>query len=249
MSLEAFLKSTKATVQENSPSILAALAVGGVATTGYVAYQVGFNTASDIRDAEDSAGELMTAKEKVERYWKRHIPIFILGVTAATCVIASTAINNRRNALLGGTLAITETAYREYRDKVEKVVSKPKREQVDKELAEDKLERAEGSEIVFVGDGKVLCFDTLTSRYFESSKLDVERAEVEINRRLLSDMYVSQNEWYDAIGLPRTSMGDDVGWNHDIPLEVKFIPLIKDDKPVMGIDYRFQPSIGFSRFH
>ena len=37
MSLEAFLRSTKSTVQENSPSILAALAVGGVVTTGLVA--------------------------------------------------------------------------------------------------------------------------------------------------------------------------------------------------------------------
>lgn len=247
MSLEAFLKSTKSTVQENSPSILAALAVGGVATTGYVAYQVGFNTGRDIERREGELGIVATGKEKFERYWKSHIPVFILGATTVACVIAGTAINNRRNAILGGTLAITETAYREYRDKVEKVITKPKREQIDQELAQDKLEKTD-SEIVFVGNDSVLAFDTLTSRYFESTKLAVERAEVEINRRLLSDMYVSQNEWYDAIGLPRVAMGDNVGWNHDHPLEVKFIALMKDDKPVMALDYRFLPSVGFDRF-
>lgn len=248
MTLETFLRSTKSTVQENSPSILAALAVGGIVTTGLVAYQFGHDYGYEEAMLEEVESVRLTGKEKFERYWRRALPVFIIGTTTVVCVVASTAINNRRNAILGGTLAITETAYREYRDKVEKVVTKQKREQVDKELAEDKLEKAGDSEIVFVGEGKVLCFDTLTSRYFESSKLDIERAEVEINRRLLSDMYVSQNEWYDQIGLPRTSMGDNVGWNHDLPLEVKFIALIRDNKPVMGIDYRFQPSVSFDRF-
>ena len=250
MTLEAFLKTTQKTVQENSPSILAALAVGGVVTTGLVAYNVGRNTGYEMGTEDEAAGEVVfrSGKEKFQRYWRSHLPIFIAGGVTLTCVIAGTAINNRRNAILGGSLAITETAFREYKDKVEKVVTKPKREQIDQELAQDKLDKADTNEVIFIGDGDILMFDTLTSRTFKSSKLAVQKAEVEIGRRLLGEMYVSQNEWYDELGLPRVSLGDDMGWNHQSPLEIDFVPLEKDDKAVLGIKYRFQPSVGYDRF-
>ncbi|QCG77534.1 hypothetical protein SEA_DIZZYRUDY_37 [Microbacterium phage DizzyRudy] len=248
MSLETFLSASKTTVKDNSPSILAALAAGGVVTTALMAHKAGYNYGRDVQYREDQSEPPMTGKEKFEEYWKSHAPTFILAATTITCIIAGTAINNRRNAILGGTLAITETAYREYRDKVEKVVTKPKREQIDKELAQDKLDKADSSEVIFIGDGDILMFDTLTSRTFKSSKLAVQKAEVEIGRRLLSEMYISQNEWYDELGLPRVSMGDDVGWNHDSPLEVEFVPLEKDDKAVLGLKYRFHPKIGYDRF-
>lgn len=245
MSLEAFVKQSRQVVQDNSPSILAALAVGGVVTTALVAYNVGYETGREM-EAEGHF-KPMTGKEKFNRYWKSHLPIFILAGTTIACTIGGTAINNRRNAILGGSLAVTESAYREYRDKVEKIVTKPKREQIDTELAQEKLDKAD-SEVIYVGDGDILLFDTLTARTFKSTKLAVEKAEVEIGRRLLSEMYVSQNEWYDEIGLPRISTGDEHGWNHDLPLQVKFVPLERDDKPVLGIDYHFRPSIGFDRF-
>lgn len=244
MSLEAFLKSSKDTIQDNAPSILAALAVGGVATTGLVAFGAGRKYQAEL----DMYDEELPAKKRFEIGWRPVLPAIILGTVTVVCVISGTAINNRRNALLGGALTLTETAYREYKDKAEKVMTKQKREQVDQELAQEKLDKAPSNEVVVIGDGDVLMFDTLTSRTFKSTKLAIEKAEVEIGRRLLSEMYVSQNEWYDEIGLPRTSMGDDVGWNHDNPLEVKFVALMRDEKPVIGIDYRFRPSVSFNRF-
>lgn len=248
MSLETFLKTSKQTVQDNSPSILAALAVGGVVTTALAAYSFGHDVGYEEAMLEEVENQRLTGKEKFERYWRRSLPMFITVGTTVTCVIASTAINNRRNAILGGTLAISETAYRELREKVEKVVTKPKVEQIDREIAQDKLNGVDDKEVVFVGEGEVLLFDTLSSRTFKSTKMDIQKAEIEIGRRLLSEMYVSLNEWYDEIGLGRTAMGDDVGWNHNMPLEVKFVALERDDKPVLGLDYRFRPAVGFDRF-
>ncbi len=251
MSLETFLNTTKQTVQDNSPSILAALAVGGVVTTGLIAHSAGVQYGRDLeyRVSVNDNHVPLTGKEKFELYWKSHAPIFIIGATTITCIIAGTAINNRRNAALAGLVTLGEVTLREYKDKVAQVVTKQKAEQVDKELAQDKLDRADSSEIIYVGDGDILLFDTLTSRTFKSTRLAVEKAEVEMGRKLLGEMYISQNEWYDEIGLDRIAMGDDVGWNHDTPLEVKFIPLIKNDKPVMGIDYRFHPVSSFSRIN
>jgi len=248
MSLEAFTKKTAAVVKDNSPSILAALGVGSIVTTGLLAHKAGYNYGRDVQFREDEGEAPLTGKEKFEGYWRDHIPVFLSGVIGITCVISSTAIGNRRNAALAGLVTAGEATLREYKEKVREVVTKPKAEQIEKELAQEKLDKNQSNEVIYVGDGDILLFDTLTSRTFKSSKLAVEKAEVEIGRKLLSEMYVSQNEWYDEIGLPRISMGDEQGWNHDHPLHITFIPLEKEDKPVLGISYQFRPSIGFDRF-
>lgn len=248
MTAAELIKNTQHVLKENSPSILAALAVGGVVTTGLAAYSFGHRYGYEEAMLEETQSVRLTGKEKVERYWRPVVPVLLVASGTIFCVVASTVVSNRRNAALGGLVALGEVTLREYKDKVREVVTKDKAERVERELAQDKLDRQDSNEVVFVGDGDILMFDVLTSRTFKSSKLAVERAEVEIGRRLLSDMYISQNEWYDEIGLPRVAMGDDQGWNHDMPLEVKFVALIKDEKPVIGVDYKFHPSITFNRF-
>lgn len=248
MSIETFLNGTKKTVQENAPSILAALAAGGVVTVGFSAYKFGYRYGYDQANRDELDFEPLTGKEKFTRYWKPLMPTLLVGAATVTCIVASTAISNRRNAALAGLVTLGEVTLREYKDKVREIVTKPKVEQIDKELAQESLNKAEASEVVFVGDGDILMYDTLTGRLFRSTKLAIEKAEVEMGRRLLHDMYISQNEWYAEIGLSPVSNGDDHGWNHNLPLEVKFIPLEKDDRPVLGLDYRFRPETGYDRF-
>lgn len=249
MTLESFAKNTQKTVTDHAPSILAGLAVGGVVTTGLAAFKFGYNYGRDVQHRENEGEAPFTGKEKFEGYLRESLPALLVGGVTITCVIASTAISNRRNAALAGLVTLGEVTFREYRDKVEKVVTKEKREKVDKELAQDKLDKADSKEIIFAGDGdsEFTMFDTLTSRFFKSNQVSIKSAEVDMNRSILNNDYISQNEWYDAIGLPRTGMGDDFGWNHDNPLEVNFIPLIKDGKPVMGLDYRFPPISTFDK--
>lgn len=244
MTLATFLSRSQTVVKDNSPSILAALAVGGVATTGLMAYSAGRHYQHEL----DLYDEELPAKQKFEIGWRRVVMVSIVGGITVTCIVASTAINNRRNAALAGLVTLGEISFREYKDKVEKIVTKDKVEKIDQAVAQEKLDKADDKEVIYVGEGDILLFDTLTSRTFRSSKLAIERAEVEMGRRILHDDYVSQNQWYTEIGLPRVSMGDDTGWNHEFPLEVKFVALERDDKPVLGIDYRFQPSTSFNRY-
>lgn len=248
MSLETFLATSKNTIQENSPSILAALAVGGVVTTGLLAHKAGVTYGRSIQAMMDNDEAPLTGEEKVKGYWRTVVPSVLTGAVAITCIIAGTAINNRRNAALAGLVTLGEVTFREYKDKVEKVVTKQKAEQVTRELAQEKLDEVPSKEIIFVDGDEVLFFDTLTSRIFKSTKNAIQAAEVEMGRQLLGDMYVSQNEWYDRIGLPRVAMGDDMGWNHDLPFEVTFHALEKDGKPVLALEYRFRPSSSFDRF-
>ena len=98
MSLETSLNTSKQTVQENAPSILAAVvAVGGVVTTGLLAHKAGVNYGRDIQNREDQNEEPLTGEKKFKGYWRQHLPSILVGAATITCVIAGTAINNRRN--------------------------------------------------------------------------------------------------------------------------------------------------------
>lgn len=253
MTLEAFVNRTQETIKDNAPTILAGLAVGGVVGTGLLAHKAGRVYQQEIIEAThvlDPTDRVLTGKEKFEMGWKRHIPVLLIGSVTVTCIVAGTAIGNRRNAALMGMVAIGETAFREYRDKVEEVVGKPKASKVVDEIAQDKVNAThveKGNEIVFLGDDEVIFFDTLTGRFFSSTRSKIEKAEIDLNRQILGDMYASQNEWYDKIGLGHVQQGDDLGWNNERPLEVQFSATIKDDKPVFALSYRHAPMPGFHK--
>ena len=245
MTLATFAKSALDKIQDNSPIILTSVAVAGAATTAYLANRAGFLASSRIWEAEQEKGEHLTGKEKVQLCWPLYIPTGLaLGSTIA-CTIGAHAVNTRRNAALASAVTLGEAALREYRDKVEEVVTKPKREEIARGLAQDKLDQTTDSAVYVVGDGDILAFDTLTSRLFKTTEVAIRTAENEMNRRILNQDYIFLNEWFDAVGLPRTGMGDDYGWCHECPLEVNFTPLIKEGKPVIGLDYRFPPISSF----
>lgn len=251
MSIETFINRTQTQIKENSPTILAALGVAGVLTTGVLAHKAGRYYQQQVIEATnvlDPNDRVLTGKEKFEMGWKRHIPAIVIGGTTVACIIASASISNRRHTMLVSAVTLGEAAYREYRDKAEAVMGKAKSEKVVEEIAKDKVAAAEGKELVFLGDDKVIFFDELTGRFFSSSRLDIEKAEIEINRRILGDMYASQNDWYDILGIAHVSEGDNVGWNNDFPLEVVFTATVKDDKPVFALSYRHAPKLGFHRF-
>lgn len=252
MTLEAFINRTQETVKENAPSILAGIAVGGVVGTGLLAHRAGRIYQQQVIEAThiiDSNDRVLTGKEKFEMGWRHHAPAILLGGLTITCIVASTAIGNRRNAALMSLITVGETAFREYREKVEKVVGRPKAEKVVDEIAQDKVTAtsAGSKELVFLGNDEVIFFDTLTSRFFTSTRTAIEKAEIDLNRQILGDMYASQNEWYDKIGLEHVSEGDNIGWNNERPLEVQFSATIKDDKPVYALSYRHAPMPGFHK--
>jgi len=251
MTLEAFVKKTGQTLKENSPAILTALGIAGVASTGYLTARAAYRTGQFVvlenqtRAGTDEAE--LTAKEIVAVSWRSFTPGIGAGLIAATCILAAHTVSTRRNAALVSALTLGESAFREYREKMVEVAGKTKDQKAIDELAQEKIERTPNSEIIVLGDGEETFFDDLTGRYFKSSKAAIERAEIDFNRQIMNDMYASQNEWYDKLGLGRVATGDDIGWNNDYPLEIRFSALFKDDKPVGVISYRFRPIPNFHR--
>ena len=68
------------------------------------------------------------------------------------------------------TYALSETALKEYKDKAIEIVGEEKNREIIDAVAKDKISQNPVSkqEVIVTGKGNVLCYETLSGRYFES---------------------------------------------------------------------------------
>ena len=99
------------------------------------------------------------------------------------------------------------------------------------------------NEVIFTGKGSVMCYDSLSGRYFKSDIEQIRRVVNELNRNLLSDMFLTVNELYYAIGLSGTKLGDMMGWDIDKGmLEIDFsAQLTEEGEPCLVLNYSTEP--------
>lgn len=199
-------------ISKNSPQILTGLGCAGVVTTAILAVKA---TPRAIQLLEES--EELNGLGKVKLTWKCYIPAGIVGVTSIACIIGANTISTKRNAALAALYSLSEAAFREYQGKVVETIGKTKDRQIRDEVAKDKvLANPVGNhEVIFTGKGDVLCLDALTGRYFKSDIEKIRQSVNELNRDLLSEMWLSLNDLYYALDLPNTVLGDEMGWDID----------------------------------
>lgn len=111
---------------------------------------------------------------------------------------------------------LTETAFREYREKVIANVGESVHRKVREDIAEDHMKSASSNEnLVFIGNGEVLCFDDTSGRFFKSEIVEIEKAVIQLNKNLRNDMRIPLNDLYYALGIPEITLGEKYGWELD----------------------------------
>lgn len=244
--LSIIANSARQVLKDHSPTILTGLGVTGLLTTVVLAVRATPSAVRDIQEAESEQIEALTAREKVALTWRYYVPALAVGTTTAVCIIGANSISSRRNAALISLYTVTEKAFGEYKEKVVEVIGENKEAKVRDSLAQDRVTEA-GSPHVIITQGNQPCFDSFTGRYFESTVEKIKKAENDINRQCINDMYASQNDFYRLIGLPPVDIGEEVGWTTDNVLEINFSAVLNDGKPVMSLEYHKQPKINFHR--
>ena len=83
----------------------------------------------------------------------------------------------------------------------------------------------------------------------EDNHLLIYKVINDMNAQLLSQDYISLNEFYYDLGLDSTAMGDELGWNTLYGLmDVSFSSQItKDGRPAIVLNYRVAPRYDFSK--
>jgi len=198
---------------ENSPYILTAFGCAGLITTAILSGRASIQADKVLQKIDED----LTFFDQVKVVWKFYIPTAVVGAASVGCIIGASSINAKRNAALAALYSMSETAFRNYQEKVVNEIGKNKEQKVKDAISQDIIDTnpPETNNIIITGDGNVICYDYLSDRYFKSSIEKIRQIVNELNRDLLSEMWISLNDLYYALGLPPTGLGYQVGFDID----------------------------------
>ena len=208
---------------KNSPYILTGLGCAGVLTTALFtghstlkAYEL-IKMEEESREGEFTVVTPLTTQEIIRLTWKEFIPPVLMGITSIACILGANSINANRNAALAALYSLSETAFREYKEKVVEQIGRSKEIQVRDSIAKDRVTTNPPGDrtIIITGNGDVLCYDALSDRYFRSSAEKIRQQVLELNYNLMSEMWLYLNDLYYALGLPSNKLGGQMGFDID----------------------------------
>lgn len=249
-------------MKRKSPVILAGLAIAGVFSTACSAYKAGSkadeileNYRKDMNDChpDDKEAKRAVVGETVKKMIPVIAPTIILGGTTIACIAGSQSISNRRIAVLSAAYNFSESTVKNLNSKMVEILGEKKTRAIKDSIMKDKLKDdsekdkqiLSETKLIIPNDGSVLCKDLYTGRPFHSTADKIRKAIAKCSYDIVSDMYISLNDFFDAIDspeLPRVPLGDDLGWGIDdtqnglLPITLTAL-LTDDDKPCLCIEY------------
>lgn len=252
--LATIAKDIRKFASKRSPEILTGIGIAGMITTTILAVRATPKALELIEEQkeEESVDEL-SSFEVVKVAWKPYIPAMVTCVASTACLIGASSVNTKRNAALATAYKLSETALSEYREKVVETIGEKKERIVRDKVAEERVKKnpVSKNEVIVTGNGKTLCFDPISGRYFMCSIETIKKAENTLNKQMLHDIsgYVSLNEFYDELGLDHTSVGNDLGWNTNQLIDIDFSSQLNDNgEPSVVLDYLVAPKCDYYNF-
>ena len=267
-----FFKGIQGTLTKHSPEILTGFGIAGMLTTVVLAVKATPKAMELIEEEKERLNEELqlqakrlhrdeyepveelTKLETIKVAWKPYIPAIVTGAVSTACLIGASATNYKRNTALAVAYQATATTLAEYKEQVIETIGEKKERTIREKVAQKKLDKNPEvtKEVIITGSGEVLFVEPVSMRCFTSDIEKVRKAFNDLNYRMVVGMeeYISLSELYDEIGLPRTSVSDDIGWNlgKDGPVEFDFHPTTTSEgKPALMLDYHIAPRRGFER--
>lgn len=244
--LSSISKGIGGTIAKHSPEILTGIGIAGMITTTIMAVRATPKALILIEEKKEEIDvDELTPIELIKTTWTCYIPAAITGGLSIICLIGASSVNVRRNAALATAYTLSESALKEYQEKVIETIGEKKEQTVRDAIAKDRIDKnpVSSREVIITEKGNTLCYDAISGRYFKSDIDKLKKAENELNRRMRDEMYISLNEFYYEIGLNPISIGDDLGWNIDHGcIELNFSSQLSDDgNPCLVIDYQVTP--------
>ena len=252
--LATIAKDIRKFASKRSPEILTGIGIAGMITTTILAVRATPKALKLIEEQkEEKSVDELSSFEVVKVAWKPYIPAMVTCIASTACLIGASSVNTKRNAALATAYKLSETALSEYRDKVVETIGEKKERIVRDKVAEERVKKnpVSKNEVIVTGNGKTLCFDPISGRYFMCSIETIKKAENTLNKQMLHDIsgYVSLNEFYDELGLDHTSVGNDLGWNTNQLIDIDFSSQLNDNgEPSVVLDYLVAPKCDYYNF-
>ena len=246
-------------ISKHSPAILIFLGITGFASTFVMACKAAPKAKEVLEELhleqeenrEENTKLIQIAKD-VKEVAPIYAPSILMGSMSVACIVWSYSINSKRLAALATAYSISERTLHEYQNKVIETIGEKKEERIRDEIAKDHIRDnpPSSNEVILTDGGEMLCYDSLFGRYFKSNINVIRKAEWTLNRRLINEMYVPLNDFYDEVGLPPTRMGDELGWNVDHEIRFSFSSILtENDQTCLVVDFDICPRYDFRNLH
>lgn len=239
----------------NAAVLLTAGGVVGTVATGIVSWRGGYKTANKIgeenrdffeeaqRNGESDSWTPMSTKDQAIRAIPYALPPLVIGGATIASIIMGHKVSAQKAAALAAAYGLAERNLSEYKEKVTEKLTGPKKQAIEDEIAQDRVNNTPGASQVIVLDGDVLCFDQSTGRYFRGSMEKINRALNSLNAEIQNHGHASAQYFYDELDLEETTWTKDVGWGNTGQLVELVITTTKshDEKPCLAIDFNRLP--------
>lgn len=252
------VKSTRTSMSKHVPEILLGIGIGGMVTTTLLAVQetpkaLAILEEEKLQRWKETGDDTMTKVEVVKTCWKCYIPAMLTGGASIMCLIGSGSASARRTAALAAAYQLSESALSEYKDKVLETVGEKKERTIREKISEDRVQKTpvQQTEVIMTGGGDTLFLEPTSKRYFNSDIETIRRIVNDLNEEIINHIggYVSLTEFYEEIGLERTDISDDLGWNVDAQIRIDYHPVLTDKgKPCIALYYSTPPKYGYEKY-
>lgn len=238
--------------KKHSPELLTGIGIAGMVTTVVLAVRA---TPKALRLIDEKKADIPEENipriEAVKAAWKVYVPAVLTGILSTICLIGANSVNQRRNAAIAAAYSLSESALKEYREKVVETIGERKEQAIRDDIAKDKIIKNPVREVIVSDRGSTLCYDSLSGRYFKSDIEKLRRIVNDLNRRMRDEMFISLNDFYCAVDNPDlgpTKLGDRLGWNIDKGyIDLNFSSqLTTDGTPCLVLDYTVVPEYEYN---
>lgn len=239
--------------KKHSPELLTGIGIAGMVTTVVLAVRATPKALRliDEKKADISEEETIPRIEAVKAAWKVYVPAVLTGILSTICLIGANSVNQRRNAAIAAAYSLSESALKEYREKVVETIGERKEQAIRDDISKDRITENPVREVIVSDRGSTLCYDSLSGRYFKSDIEKLRRIVNDLNRRMRDEMFISLNDFYCAVDNPDlgpTKLGDMLGWNIDKGyIDLNFSSqLTTDGTPCLVLDYTVVPEYEYN---
>lgn len=264
-----YFKMATRVLKKRSPEILTGFGIAGMITTTVLAVKATPKALELLSEAErknidkqledgipgEDIKNGLPPIEVIKVAWKPYAPAVLLGTASAACLIGANSVHARRHAALYSAYKLSETALTEYKDKVKEIVPEKKVKEIKQKLAEDKVDnivknedcKEQKAKVIVSNDGDTWFIDPFTNGSFLCTETKIREAIVDLNYRLMDEMFVSLSDLYDELGLDHTQNSDEIGWCID---DGKIRPdfsdaIVKNGKAYVVMDFLKRPEYGY----
>lgn len=235
-------------VQENATVILTAGGVVGTVATAVLAGRAGYKAAELIMIAEgerianvsnDDVIEPLSKTDKVKLVGLQFAPPVLTGGATIASIVMAHRMSASKAAALAAAYGVSQNQLQEYKAKVEEKLGLKKADAIRAEVQQDRVNNnPPGKDVVIIGSGEVLCYDSWSGRYFKGTVEGIRKAENAVNQEIFESNEAPLKTFYEALDLLPVSMDNELGWNIGHQCKVHFDAVLSpEQEPCMTVEF------------